>query len=669
MSIAVPVREYLKFSPYEMLIGLKSKQVVLFEDSTLVELTSREMIVNRYVWEIYSVVPSIPITINHSITKHYTNGIFTSKTLNSCLEVILKDIIELVLRPSGTRALLSSIYKKMYDIFNSIYNEIVYKNIKYATSINILDFTEIQFNSELIAAIKNVDKEKTVDAVNYTYNVLDRIIRTDKRYKNNIIAKGYISGTFKANQVKQILASRGYVTEIDSNIFKHPIASSFVLGMSNLYDIAIESRASAKALYFSNIAVSKSEYLARELQLVTMVVEHLVDGDCGTKDYMDWYVRPAAETGKSDINNLIGKRFFNKETGQEEIITKAHKYLEGTNIKLRTVLSCKHPDKRSVCTACYGELSYAVHDHNNLGHLCSTTLTLQVSQSILSTKHLTSSATSNEIALDNVAKQFFNVKNKNSYAFKAGMIAAKRTSYEMIVEQKDAHGIKDLNTSVDVHRMNPTRISRIEMIIIAATENGVTNYFPIHIKDGNKYGSFTYEFLSYIIQKGYSLDDKDRYVIDLNDWTNTLPVITMPQLEYNFVELNNTIRDKLKYMKVTQNENSETPESLLQSLFDIVNTKLDINLALLEVIVYAFTVANVGNNDYDLGRNSSTKELLPITQLVRRRSLGGGYAHEKVVNYILSPASFYGLNAISHPLDVMIAPNEVIKAKYGTLLN
>jgi hypothetical protein len=669
-TLAVNVRELLKFKPSELLKGLKTNLNVYFDDGKVIPMTSREIILSRYVFELNLIVPELPIKSTYAVSNYYTNGIYTAKTINKCFEVILEDMVKSVSKPVNNRELMPQLYAAMYDIFNTIYNEMVYDNIQYATSIDILDFLEIQFEPELLEAMKAVEIDKNVDSVNKTYEVLDRIMHTKPELKNNIIAQGYIAGTINPNQIKQMLASRGYVTEIDSNIFKYPIASSFVLGLNNIYDLAIESRAGAKALFLSNKAVQASEYFARELQLVTMIVERLVDADCGNKDYMDWFVRPKELAGKSDLSNLVGKRFLNEETGKEEIITKHHKHLENTVIKLRTANKCKLADKGAICTSCFGELSYGMHSHTNIGHICSTAVTQKLTQSILSTKHLTSSATSNDIKLDENARLFFNVKGKSNYAFKANLIAKARTSYKMIIQQKDAFGLKDLNPNVDVYKLNPSRISRIESIIITTQVMGdKEQWFPIMVKDTNKYGSLTYEFLDYILKNGYVLDDNDRYVIDLNNWTTTTPVITMPQLEYNFLALAKQIKAEFKYMDIVKGDRStETPESLLQKLFDLVNTKLDINIALLEVIVYAFTVMSIKNKNYDLGRNSENEQLMRIKGVITNRSLGAGYAWEEVVSTIESPMSFYGYNGVSHPMDIMIKPNEVIKEHYGNNL-
>lgn len=662
----VPVREFMLFRPIELLDGLKTNIIVRYEDNVDVPMTYKEIILCRYLYEIFEIIPTVPIVSAYSISKYYTNGIYTAKTLNKLLEVILENIVTQLLRPTMTRKVLPLIYQRMQQIYNDIYNNVVFEWIAHASSINIRMFLELQFNPELIEAMRTVKEVKDVYSVTATYKILDQIMH---RSLHNSIARGYVSGTFNPNQIKQMLASRGYVTEIDSNIFKYPVASSFVLGMADLYELTVESRAGAKALFLSNTAVQDSEYFAREMQLVTMVVEHLVDGDCGNRDYVDWYVRPASMAGKSDINNLIGKRFLNKDN-VEEIITRNHTYLEGTNIKLRVAYRCRVEDKNSVCTSCFGELSYGIHKHSNLGHYCSTSVTEKISQSILSTKHLSFSAASNDIALTDIAKQFFVVKANCNYAFKSGLIGKVKTKYKMIVNQTEAFGIKDLPPTVNVYTLNPTRVSHIESVVIVVETNGKEEHFQIMVKDNNKYGSFTYGFLKYVLQNGFVLDDYDRYIIDLNGWTTTDPVITMPQLEYNYLLLSKDTKSMLKHNKKTKaTDDDETQTSLHQKLFDILNTKLDINSSLVEVIVYAMSVASLKHGNFDLSRNMPEPEVGRIKSIIGNRSLGAAYGWEEVISTILSPRSFNGVNAIGHPLDVMIKPNETILDYYGTLVN
>ena len=52
-----------------------------------------------------------------------------------------------------------------------------------------------------------------------------------------------------------------------------------------------------------------------------MPIEKVVDGDCGSKKYMDWHMFPGDNTRKPDINNMEGIRFINPEmTGKEDLV-------------------------------------------------------------------------------------------------------------------------------------------------------------------------------------------------------------------------------------------------------------------------------------------------------------------------------------------------------------
>lgn len=665
----LPVRELYKFSCEEIKLGLTKDQDILFEDNVVIHHTYRETVLLRFILELYTVIPNVLIVSKHCFKNFYTNDLFTAKTINKAFSVILEDAVAVYAKPNNDRKLLEPLYANMYRVINNIYNNLAYELPQYTNSINILDLLKIQFNNELLDSMRDVynfrgkeDTYKTVERVNKTYSVLDNILRENNELRDNVVARGYRSGTINANQVKQVLASRGYVTELDSNIFKYPIASSFTLGMTDIYDQAIESRSGARALYLSTRAVQDSEYFARELQLTTMIVEKLVDGDCGQRDYIDWLVRPKGDgVSKPDLNNLIGKYYYNEETKQEEIITANSKHLEGKVIKLRSAINCKLKDPRCVCTRCFGELSYTIPVHSNIGHYCSTAVTEKITQSILSTKHLSTSANSGDVHLDINAQKFFQVKNNNYYFNQQSR--TKKIVYRLVVNQYEAFGFKDINQSTDIKKLNLSRVSLITKLMLQVDEGeGKITDYPIHIEDNKKKGSFTYDLLSYIVKYGYSLNSYDNYVITLDKWDFKNPLITMPELEYNFLTLAKNVKSLFKTIKIVKNEykSVESPESLLQKAFDTLNYKLDINLALLEIIVYAFTVKSIKDKDYSLGRNVEDRQLMKLGDLIANRSLGAGYGYEKVTNLILNPRSFYGKNRVSHPMDIMIKPEEVV---------
>lgn len=660
-KIGVKVRDFLSFSSIELMNGLKTNLNVIFEDGVVKYLTANEIITNRFMWELVnSGFKTLPIISTYSVDKYYTNGIYTSKSLNKLFEVMFRDIVR---HDQGSRENLPKMFKLMQEIFNDIYNELVISNADYAMSLNILDFLKIQFQTPIIESILRVKKEMNNESISDAYKVLDHEIYNNPDLKDNPLAIGYIGGTFNVNQVKQLLSSRGYITEINSKIFQRPVPSPFTLGLRGLYDLTVESRSSAKALFMSTKDIQSTEYTSREFQLATMPVKNLVDGDCGNRDYMPWRVKTAEESGKSDLVNLIGKRYYDPVTKTEKYINKEDKHLEGTEILIRPAFNCKHTNKHSICTSCFGELSYNIHKYYSLGHLCSATLGQAVSQAVLSTKHHNMSAVTAAIILHGSAKEWFNVKNKNSYAFKPNLIKNIKGKVNIIISQEGA-GIKDLDEKVDVYKLNPTRVSRIESFLIQVIpDKGKEEIYPILVRDGQKYGAFTYEFLDYISKKPdkkrYTLDDNDRYVIDISDWTSTTNIITLPQIEYNFLALSNAVKSRFKYMSTKNGAN--TPESVLSQVFDIVNSKLNINIALLEIMVYAFTVMDVKGRNYDLGRNTEKQDMVDIYTILGKKSIGGLYAHERVIGPMLSFKVAEGRNNYSHPLDVYIKPHEVVK--------
>lgn len=672
MSKVLPVRELFKASPIELKDSLKSDLTILFEDGIAEQLTSKDIILLRFLMDIFINYSKLKIKSEYNITKYYSDGEVTSRTINNFFEIVFKDVVEYYVRPMKSRKILEQLFSEMYDIVNKIYNVLTYTSQDYCNSISIRDLLEIQLDDKLIKSMQdvynlrnkaNIEGVDVKEKIDKTYKILDDVLKNKPVIKDTSLARGYKNKTLNPNQIKQLLASRGCTTEIDSKIFKYPVASSFVLGLTDIYDLAIESRSGAKALFLSNEAIKKSEYFARELQLITMVVEKLVDGDCGQRDYIDWYIRPRDKVIKSDLDNLIGKYYYNPETKQEEVITSKHKHLEGTMIKLRSSINCKLEDPTTICTRCFGELANSIPMHSNIGHYSSTSITEKLSQSILSTKHLTSSASTGEVHLDEEGANFFDIKN-NCYIFKQGIINKKR-KVSLIVAQYDTYGLKDLNSKVDIFKINPERVSRINSIVIRVEHgNGELTEHPIMIQESNKRGSFTSHFLNYIINTGYVLDDQNRYVINVDNWDYKLPIITMPELEYNFLALANNIKSIFKNIAVDKkdkNKSVDTPESLLQKVFDMVNTKLDVNIALLEIIVYAFTVKSIKDQDYGLGRNAPDRQLMKAISLITNRSLGAGYGWQFVSSLIMSPKSFYHTSNTPHPLDVLIKPEETVR--------
>lgn len=666
---AIPIREFLKFEPLYILDNLSGTHKVLFDDNTLVDMNTSEIVVSRYFWEIFKIY-NIPIIFKYKISNYYTNNMYTGKTHVKLLSDLWKDLIDLFTKNDNYKEdIIKSVQKDFFRVnFNfleEIYSELSYRLYNHSSSINIVDLLDIQLVPELMKSMEEVAVSMSMESIENSYNVLDSVIR-EERFKNNQVAKAYISGMVNANQMKQVLGPRGFVTELDSSIFKYPIASSFTLGLRNMYEVSTDSRSGAKALYLSNKAIQDSEYFGRELQLATMVTEELKFGDCGSTDYINWYVKPKEEyngitTYKGDLPNLEGKWYLNEETNTLEKITKSMTHLYGKNIKIRSAMKCKLKDKRHICSKCFGELAYAIPSHFNLGHTCSTEINSKISQSILSTKHLATSATSGNITLDDVAKKYFTIKDKNGYVFRNNLLSAKN-KISIMITQDECFGLKDIMLNKNITAIDPGSVSVINNITLKIENHkGNVDYVLIPVRIGNRYGVLEPKFLKYVIDNGFETDEYGNFIIGLNNWTSVSPILRLPEVEFSFLALSKDTKDMFKSMAVTKEGYSkDSPDTLLSKVFRLVNSKLDINIALFEVVVYSFTTYDMKNGNYDLGRNSSDVQLANLLTIIDRRSAGASYGYDNLSGKIVTPNLFSTANKCDHKLDVLFAPNEIL---------
>lgn len=658
MSKVIDVKHLLSLDKFDVYKKVQSSGSIRFEDESMISYNSHEIKLIRFLLDPIvklGVYKDVYLGSLLDIKAMYSNGIYTSKTIDKFITILTEYFVRSYVEEKKlSKKILIKFYKYCYEMIDDVYNHIVYDNLEYVTDINIVDFISIQDDPELKEAMMLAKIEKSQETVNNTYTVLEKVMRKEE-FKNNPIAEGYIAGTMNPNQLKQMLGARGFVTEINNHIFSVPVTASYVEGMSNIYEFAIDSRSGAKALYLTVVAVEKAEYLARELQLVTTIVERITDNDCGSKDYLDWYVRtPEENNGNSDLPKLLGKYYLDEETGTIKSIRKSDKHLEGKTIKLRHVMGCKEKNPKHVCQKCFGEMGYNLFSHNNTGYISTTHSSHKVTQNLISTKHLTQSAKAESLDLSDEVSKYF-ITKANNYYFRANVNFGKGT-HKLILEQAELNGLKVITSgSLSPDKINPARSSKLKTVYLEVNNKAGTDLVSINLHNKSSFGVLSKEGIKYIMENEYVLDSYDRVVIDLEKWNSKDPLFYTPEVEFSYLDLANEIKSMFKTMK-----EDETPESLLQKFFDAVNNRLSINLSLLEVVVYGFTVYDYEKGDFRLSRNSPNPSVRRLDNIIINRSLGVSYGWERLLNIIFNPKVYYGKNAISTPMDLVIKPNEVV---------
>jgi hypothetical protein len=658
-------RELLNYPIEELWDMLTGTFNLRFDNGVDIETNYRETLYSRYFWELINEYPEVPLNDYLHVSRHYKNGVLTAKTHSGMLHVLFVEILNNSLRENATPDKIEIITKHMYEIVNQVYNDLSIRLAGFVTSIDILDFLEIENHPSITEIMNKMEESLDKNMVSEAYDIITNVINKEPKLKNNALVKAVRSGMVNKNQALQCLGPRGVVTELDSKHFEIPVTRSFAQGMRNIYNLAVESRSGAKALYFSDSALKNAEFFARRLQLLTMSFERIEHADCSTSDYINWRVKPPEEKNgvevyPGDLPFLLGKNYLDEETGELKTIDKDSTHLIGKMIKMRSPLKCKHPDKHTVCSVCFGEISKNISRFSNMGHICSANMTKQTTQSVLSTKHLDGSSTVDAISLDTTSIKFFRVSRDGT-----GYILRKevnRDNLYLLVQQCEAQGIGDLELTDRVANISPSRVSSITNIVLVQDDDVGLSKIPITLNIHNRNAMFTTAFMEYIKKRGYSTDDDGNFIFYLDKWKKPLPIFKLPNMEFNYsahgAEVARLIETRVNNM--ASKKDDRNPESVLTELFDLVNSKLFVNIAMLEGIIYAISIADPDSGNYDMARGYPEPLLSSGPNTIFNRSLSAAYAFKNLHNLVCFPSSFKKRKRPDHPLDIFVRPYEVL---------
>jgi hypothetical protein len=659
----IKARHLLNYTTNDLWNILVGDFILVFDDNVEILTNFRKTLYSSYFWEFHRQYPDTPILHKHHVDYILGDKYLGSNTHMALLTEIYKTTVETY--KLTTPLDRDRLTKLVYEVANYAYNDLIKRTERFVVSIDILDFIDVIDSKEIEELLVNV--KPTEQSINNVYASILKVIGKDSNLDNNALALASRSRLVSNNQLLQCISPRGYVTDIDSMIFQVPVLRGYVQGLRSLYDSMIESRSAAKSLFFSEDPLKEAEYFSRRLQLLTMTVENIHYGDCGSQNYLTWYVKPPLANSKGvvfkgDLPNLVGKYYLDEITNTLKCITKEDKHLSGTTIKIRSVVAgCNHPDVHGVCSTCFGKLADNITPNADLGHLTTVTLTKPQSQLVLSTKHYDGSSIVDEIVLEEAGTQFFKVsKAGNEYLINPLL---KGKALILKVSPEDAFALGDIALVDDVHEINVSRISNINFVGFELTENGVTSKTQLCVSFNNRAAMFTHDFLNYIKVTGWTVDDNGNYKFDISDWDVLLPIMELPNRQYNMSDHSNNVASiiEARVNDLTERSKPETPAATLVELFDTVNSKMDINLSVLDVIVYASMVINPLEDKYSLPKEGTTRALGVSALTIASRSLGGAYAYENLFDTMTKPRSYFKLDRLNHPMDTYFAPYEVVE--------
>lgn len=555
-----------------------------FDDGEIIETDNRETIFSWYLGVFHRLYPQTPL-----LSYHHINGEPLKKSTHTkILGFGLFDAYE----ASNETLDLEELSRTAYEITNIIFNDFTERLKPYVSTLSAFDVVDALHHPDIKAANDWIQDPNTPATSGNIERCQNRILSTLKKpgaLVGNAFARMSKSQIVNAGQILQILGPRGFTTDIDSRIFPYPILVGYAQGLTDPHDMLIETRSAAKALIFATDPVAQSEYFNREMQLSTSIISRLHKGDCGTNYTIPWRMKA------KDFSTLAGKIYVCPEEGDLKVLKRWDTHLEGKTIQLRSVLGCEHPDAYGVCEVCFGKLSTALPRQTNIGHVCATVLCEKVSQNMLSTKHYEGSSVVGGIEeLSERHSRFISLGVEGSNAI---MLAPhlKGQKVKMLFESKEAPSLAMVDHVDTVEKLSISQISELsEVTIEVFNKEGITmDIEKIPISHGSRLSSLTHEALEYIRQHGYIPINSQQYVVDLSHWDTDKPLFRLPMKHPDMVEMMKTIKKFVMSNHKGSKEGSyfrslkefQTPVQGLQEFHQLITSKLDVNLAHLEIIV------------------------------------------------------------------------------------
>lgn len=618
----------------------KQNYSVTYDDSEVHVVRQKFIIFDRYIWELFLLYPQTPIVYSCTTADVVGDGYFNGDTHMRLFERVFKHIVSV--NNLKTFALKEALLKRIYGIIDLIQNDLLTHASPDLFTISAMDFVNFIKDPKLKVIHDNM--APTPEGVESAYKQIRGFITTYNG--NNRFVNAYRSKAVNDNQSNQCIGPRGFATDLDRTVFRQPVTSGFIKGMSSLYEIMVESCTAAKSLNATGTHIQQSEYTSRRIQILSMIVSGVVEGDCGSTEFL-----PITVT-EQNLETLKGKHYLLQD-GTLGSITADSKELVGTIAMLRSVLYCKHHDSTKVCMTCLGEVGGNFPTNTNLGYTVTAHLMEKITQAILSTKHLTHSVRKSFVKLEGLATKYF-YSNDNGDLFFRNDIDL--TGLSLMLPNSKVSKLVDVLSLLHTN-IGLSKIGELDIVYIKNLKPKTPVSETLNISYKDRPSVLTRYLLEYIKASQHESDARGNFIIPLDDIDKKQPIFNNPLKEANIINFVNRISSTIETNvgKITD------PVKKLDTLLNTTLENFKCNLFVLEILVYATTTFNSLDNNYRLGRGSPDPRTEGKVKIFRNRDFAALASFEKQMEELRSypVTAFSNLHKQDHPMAVFFTPKEV----------
>lgn len=641
-------RDLLNMSSTELCAIPDEWHKIIFDDGELVT-TDRQTKVSVLLWGPLRAFPEVPILKSF----HLDQTRITSKSLVKLLNGIIWSIHQW-----GEGSVTpDTIARLAIEAKSYFYNEATTKFSAYVSTLSMFEIAEVYNHPEIRAANENFEPT-TYGIEKVAYERIKAVMFNPDNFKGNSIIEGLKSGTQKTEQLLQAFGPRGFPTDINSDIFPHPVRPGYVEGVWDHYENMIESRSGTKALLYNKELLQSTEYFNRKSQLVAQYVTNLHRVDCGA-DYVRFPVL------KVYLKQMNGKYWYNEETGKEEILTGKEEHLIGKKILMRSVMGCIHKDSQGICAKCYGLLADNIPLGSNIGQIAAVSMGDKITSAVLSTKHTDATSAVEQYKIAGIEANYLREGKLSETLYLKKDLEGK--GFRLIISHNEAANLADILMIDNLSGYPATQASELNRVGLVRDVDGETVGDILTVSLYNRRASLSSAMLEHAKRVGWTPDNRGNIIIEMEGFDFTLPFLTLPYKHVNMYEVMKRIQSFLhsgsgnEGSRLSTDKVGFTSKTYLKNYTDVIDAtvafaslvceKIALPLPHCEILVYAMTVKSIANKDFNLPKPATVGQFEKYSKLMHSRSLGGAMSFEKQHEPLINPASYLYTNRNDHPYD------------------
>lgn len=631
----------------------KEKFVLVFDDGELVTGWP-QVLVSWYFWQYHREYVDIPIELKHFLWDDRLEPGLEDKLRNrgmNSVRVRYPDVDKEDLQATA------------YRLSNMLHNAFTGEGERYQSSVDALSLLEIHRDPDISKALNETRHTKA--GINELYSRINRVLMEKPSLRFNPMVAANRNKQIKIAQFDQVVGSRGFCSEIDQTIFPTMVSSGFSRGLHKLSHFLMCSRDASKAMQATDDPVKQTEYYNRELQLFTFVVKKIYVGDCGSTETIPWQVQA------DELDTILPGKNYVDEDGTIKMISASDRHLKDRVIQMRNVASCWHPEDGTICSTCMGQIGWSVQKGTNLGHAGTVTQNERVSQDVISTKHLLISATSEGFDVDPFyAEYLVNAGDISEIMLSTGVWDK---HVEIEIDLADIPRLSDITVMKNLSNAELAKFSvirSITMLIHNDDEEKTVTTVIIPTCHGSYRPFLTDAVVKHMLDYGYETMGK-KIKVDLMNWDNAESILRFPERHQSTLELMAELKSALfmstKESKAKLRYDLTDPDILsmaMKDMCEMTNRKFSVNLAIVELVLYAMMSRDPANGDYRLPKKGTGRWFDAKSNIMNGRSLSVKSSYEQQYEMLQTATSYTNPVRADHPFDHLLVDVEGWKRKH-----